>query len=182
MKLLFYSNLSKFINIDENDWYSSSDIDDSISNINDAASERGYAFLTVIPKIRKIDKERINILFEINQGRKIYIDRINIRGNVKTEDDVIRREMELSEGDPFNSLKLKSSERNIRTMGLFENVGIKVNEIQGSNFSSLDVELAERSTGEFSVGAGFSSIDGALGNVGIREANVFGQAKELSLD
>ena len=89
--------------------------------------------------------------------------------------------MELSEGDPFNSLKLRSSERNIKTTGLFENVGIKVNEIPGSNFSSLDVELAERSTGEFSVGAGYSSIDGALGNVGIRESNVFGQAKELSL-
>ena len=82
---------------------------------------------------------------------------------------------------PFNSLKLRSSERNLKTTGLFENVGIKVNEIPGSNFSSLDVELAERSTGEFSVGAGYSSIDGALGNVGIRESNVFGQAKELSL-
>ena len=173
--------IRKYVNIDKNDWYSSTDIDDSISNITDAASERGYAFLTVIPKIRKTGKETVNILFEIDQGRKIYIDRINIKGNIKTEDNVIRREMELSEGDPFNSLKLKSSERNIKTTGLFENVGIKVNEIPGSNFSSLDVELAERSTGEFSVGAGYSSIDGALGNVGIRESNVFGQAKELSL-
>ena len=173
--------IRKYISIDKNDWYSSTDIDNSISDINDAASEKGYAFLTVIPKIRKTGKETVNILFEIDQGRKIYIDRINIRGNIKTEDNVIRREMELSEGDPFNSLKLRSSERNIKTTGLFENVGIKVNEIPGSNFSSLDVELAERSTGEFSVGAGYSSIDGALGNVGIRESNVFGQAKELSL-
>ena len=171
--------ISKFINIDINDWYSSEDVDKSISNINDAASERGYAFLTVIPKIRKVDNQKVNILFEIDQGRKVYIDRINIKGNVKTEDNIIRREMELAEGDPFNSLKLKTSERNIRTMGLFENVGIKINEVPGTDFSSLDVELSERSTGEFSVGAGYSSLDGALGNIGIRESNVFGQAKEL---
>ena len=64
---------------------------------------------------------------------KIYIDRINIKGNVKTEDSIIRREIQLAEGDPFNSLKLKNSERNIRTTGLFENVDIKVNEVPGSN-------------------------------------------------
>ena len=181
IKNLPSSFIAKHVEIDSNDWYGTSEIDDSISNINKAASERGYAFLTVIPKIRKVSKERVSILFEIDQGEKIYIDRINIKGNVKTEDSIIRREIELSEGDPFNSLKLKNSERNIRTTGLFENVDIKVNEVPESNFSSLDVELAERSTGEFSVGAGYSSIDGALGNIGIRESNVLGQAKELSL-
>ena len=181
VKRLSSSYLNKFIELDEGDWYSSSDIDDSISNINNAASEKGYAFLTVIPKIRKKGREQVDILFEIDQGAKIYIDRISIKGNIKTEDNIIRREMELSEGDPFNSLKLKKSERNIRITGLFENVGIKVNEVPGSNFSSLDVELAERSTGEFSVGAGYSSLDGALGNLGIKESNVFGEAKELSL-
>ena len=175
------SFIAKHVEIDSNDWYGTSKIDNSISNINEAASEKGYAFLTVIPKIKKVSKERVSILFEIDQGEKIYIDRINIKGNVKTEDSIIRREIQLSEGDPFNSLKLKNSERNIRTTGLFENVGIKVNEVPGSNFSSLDVELTERSTGEFSVGAGYSSIDGALGNIGIRESNVLGQAKELSL-
>ncbi len=181
VRKLSNSFLSKFIEIESNDWYGSSDIDDSISNINDAASEKGYAFLTVIPKIRKIGRNKVNILFEIDQGQKIYVDRINITGNVKTEDNIIRREMEIVEGDPFNSLKLKNSERNLKTMGLFENVGIKVNEVPGSNFSSLDVQLSERSTGEFSVGAGYSSIDGALGNLGIKESNVFGQAKELGL-
>ena len=85
------------------------------------------------------------------------------------------------EGDPFNSLKLRQSEKNIRSSGLFENVEVKVDEVPGTNKSSIDVEVTERSTGEFSVGAGFSSLDGALGNVGIKESNVFGQAKELSL-
>ena len=66
-------------------------------------------------KIKKTGKETVNILFEIDQGMKIYIDRINIRGNIKTEDNVIRREMELSEGDPFNSLKLRNSDKNFET-------------------------------------------------------------------
>ena len=101
---------------------------------------------------------------------------------MKTEDKVIRREIELVEGDPFNSLKLRQSEKNVRSSGLFENVEFKVDELSGTNKSIVDVEVTERSTGDFSVGAGFSSLDGALGNIGIKESNVFGQAKELSLD
>ena len=62
----------------------------------------------------------------MNKARKIYVDRINIKGNVKTEDKVIRREMELVEGDPFNSLKLRQSEKNLRSSGLFENVNLKL--------------------------------------------------------
>ena len=89
--------------------------------------------------------------------------------------------MELVEGDPFNSLKLRQSEKNIKSSGLFENVDVKVDELVGTNKAKVDVEVTERSTGEFSVGAGFSSLDGALGNIGIKESNVFGQAKELSL-
>ena len=174
--------LIKFLEIEPGDWYDTDDIDRSIKNINEETSKLGYAFIEVIPRIKKSKNENeLEIIFDIDQGSRIFVDRINIIGNVKTEDKVIRREMELVEGDPFNSLKLRQSEKNIKSSGLFENVDVKVDELVGTNKAKVDVEVTERSTGEFSVGAGFSSLDGALGNIGIKESNVFGQAKELSL-
>ena len=183
IRKLSNKKLSTLLEIASGDWYDTDKIDRTIQNINEKTSELGYAFVEVIPKIIKLKKtSKVNITFSVNQGSKIYVDRINIKGNVKTEDAIIRREMELVEGDPFNSLKLRQSEKNVRSTGLFENVEFKVDELSGTNKSSVDVEVTERSTGEFSVGAGFSSLDGALGNIGIKESNVFGQAKELALD
>ena len=181
IRKLSNDKLSKLLEIESGDWYSTDSIDKSIKKINEKTSEIGYAFVDVMPKIRKIKNNKVDIVFDVNQGSKIYIDRINIKGNIKTEDKIIRREIEFVEGDPFNSLKLRQSEKNVRSSGLFENVEFKVDELQGTNKSSIDVEVTERSTGEFSVGAGFSSLDGALGNIGVKESNVFGQAKELAL-
>ena len=113
----------------------------------------------MIPRISRLkNANKLNIIFSIDQGSKIYVDRINVKGNVKTEDKVIRRELELVEGDPFNSLKLRQSEKNVRSTGLFENVEFKVDELSGTNKSSVDVEVTERSTGEFSVGAGLLRV------------------------
>ncbi len=182
IRKLSTKKLSSLLEIRSGDWYNTDKIDKTIQNINEKTSELGYAFVEVIPRISKLkNTNKVNIIFSIDQGSKIYVDRINIKGNVKTEDKVIRREMELAEGDPFNSMKLRQSEKNVRSTGLFENVEFKVDELSGTNKSTVDVEVTERSTGEFSVGAGFSSLDGALGNLGIKESNVFGQAKELSL-
>ncbi len=181
IRKLSNDKLSKLLEIESGDWYSTDSIDKSIKKINEKTSEIGYAFVDVMPKIRKIKNNKVDIVFDVNQGSKIYIDRINIKGNIKTEDKIIRREIEFVEGDPFNSLKLRQSEKNVRSSGLFENIEFKVDELQGTNKSSIDVEVTERSTGEFSVGAGFSSLDGALGNIGVKESNVFGQAKELAL-
>ena len=183
IRKLSNKKLSSLLEIESGDWYNTDKIDKTIKNINEKTSELGYAFVEVIPRISRLkNANKLNIIFSIDQGSKIYVDRINVKGNVKTEDKVIRRELELVEGDPFNSLKLRQSEKNVRSTGLFENVEFKVDELSGTNKSSVDVEVTERSTGEFSVGAGFSSLDGALGNIGIKESNVFGQAKELTLD
>ena len=182
IRKLSNKKISSLLEIESGDWYNTDKIDKTIQNINEKTSELGYAFVEIIPRISKLkNTSKVNIIFSIDEGPRIYVDRINIKGNVKTEDKVIRREMELVEGDPFNSLKLRQSEKNVRSTGLFENVEFKVDEFSGTNKSAVDVEVTERSTGEFSVGAGFSSLDGALGNLGIKESNVFGQAKELAL-
>ena len=86
------------------------------------------------------------------------------------------------EGDAYNLSKIKESERRIKGTGLFDNIDIKLDEMVGTNKTKVDVSVAERSTGQFTVGAGFSSLDGALGNIGIKESNLFGEAKELGLN
>ncbi len=174
-------DVTDLLEVSAGDWYSSLDIDKTIKNITEKTSQFGYAFVDVFPMIKKKGKDEINITFVIEEGKKVYIDRIKVSGNVKTIDSVIRRELELVEGDPFNSMKLRQSERNIRSTGLFENVEINLDEQVGSNKANIDVSIAERATGQFTVGAGFSSLDGALGNIGIKESNLFGEAKELAL-
>ena len=172
----------ELLKISKGDWYSAIKIDESIKNITQKTSQFGYAFVDVFPMIKKKTGDFVEVTFAIEEGQKIFIDRINIFGNAKTVDNVIRRELELVEGDPYNSFKIRQSERNIRSTGLFENVDLQLDQISGSNKANVDVNIKERATGQFTIGAGFSSLDGALGNVGIKESNLFGEGKELGLN
>ena len=174
--------IKDLVDIDAGDWFSSLEIDNSIKKITDITSQMGYAFVDVSPRIKKFSDNQVEITFEIQQGTKIFIDRINITGNIKTNDSVIRRELQFVEGDAYNLSKIKESERRIKGTGLFDNIEIKLDEMVGTNKTKVDVSVAERSTGQFTVGAGFSSLDGALGNIGIKESNLFGEAKELGLN
>ena len=115
----------------------------------------GYAFVDVSPRIKKVGNDRVELTFEIQQGTKIFIDRINITGNVKTNDSVIRRELQFVEGDAYNLSKIKESERRIKGTGLFDNIEIKLDEMVGTNKTKVDVNVAERSTGQFTVGLWF---------------------------
>ena len=142
----------------------------------------GYAFVDVSPRMKKVSDNKVEVTFAIEQGTKIFIDRIDISGNIKTNDSVIRRELQFVEGDAYNLSKIKESERRIKGTGLFDNIEIKLDEMIGTNKTNIDVDVMERSTGQFTVGAGFSSLDGAIGTVGIKESNLFGEAKELGLN
>ena len=174
--------IKDLVDVDKGDWFSSKELDDAIKKITDETSKMGYAFVDISPRIKKIGDNKVEVTFEIQEGTKIFIDRINISGNVKTNDDVIRRELTFVEGDAYNSSKIKASERHIRGTGLFDNIEIKIDEMVGTNKTEVDVGVTERSTGQFTVGAGFSSLDGAIGSIGIKESNLFGEAKELSLN
>ena len=174
--------IKDLVDVDKGDWFSSKELDDAIKKITDETSKMGYAFVDISPRIKKIGDNKVEVTFEIQEGTKIFIDRINISGNVKTNDDVIRRELTFVEGDAYNSSKIKESERHIRGTGLFDNIEIKLDEMVGTNKTEVDVGVTERSTGQFTVGAGFSSLDGAIGSIGIKESNLFGEAKELSLN
>lgn len=176
------SKIKELVDVDEGDWFSSLEIDNSIKKITDKTSQMGFAFVDVSPRIKKFGDNKVEITFEIQEGTKIFIDRINISGNIKTNDSIIRRELRFVEGDAYNLSKIKESERRIKGTGIFDNIEIKLDEMVGTNKTNVNVGVAERSTGQFTVGAGFSSLDGALGSIGIKESNLFGEAKELGLN
>ena len=174
-------DINKILNIEKNDWFSSANVEKDIENITKKASELGLAFVDVRPRIRKEKNNIVFLTYQTFETEKIFIDRINITGNSKTHDKVIRREIELVEGDAFNLSKINRSETNLNKLGLFSGVKLDYKPIPKSNKTVINLEVQEAATGEFSVGAGYSSLDGALGNVGVKESNLFGEGKELAL-
>jgi len=162
--------------------YNAEYIDQSIENMTFAAGQRGYAFIDIRPRITR-DRERktIDILYNVEEGPRVYVERIDIVGNVRTLDKVIRREFRFAEGDAFNTSNLRRSRQRIRGLGFFENVEIE--EYAGTTPDStvIKVEVEEKSTGELSLGAGFSSADAFVFDISVRERNLLGRGQRLAL-
>lgn len=174
--------LKNVVTIIPGEWYKASEIEATIDALTDELGNRQYAFVDVVPTVdRRRDDGEIDLLFTINEGRKVFIENINISGNVRTMDEVIRREMTLVEGDPFNVAKLRRSEQNIRNLTFFEAAQIKTSRGSTPEKTNIDINVEEKSTGELSLGGGFSSVDGPLGEFRIRERNFLGKGQDLTL-
>ena len=174
--------LKGLIKVKNGDWYNADVVKNVVLNLTDAVSTLGYAFVDIRPRVKRKKKERvIDITFRVREGPRVFVERIDITGNVRTIDSVIRREMVLVEGDAFNASKTRRARKKIRNLGFFEKVDVK--NVVGSrpDKTVLQVKVRERSTGEISFGAGFSTTDGILGNVGIRERNLLGKGQDLLL-
>src|SRR4029453_718151 len=143
------------------DWYDADRVDESINRMTDTVGSLGYAFVDIRPRITRDREARtISITFEVQEGPRVYVDRINIVGNVRTLDKVVRREMKLAEGDAFNTAKLRRSRQRIRNLGFFEKVEVTNVPGEQPDRTGVNVELQERSTGEIPFGFGFSTADG----------------------
>jgi outer membrane protein insertion porin family len=167
----------------EGDWYNADEVDKSISAITDYLGNRGFAFVDIQPQVvRHADTRTIDVAYNVKEGPRVYVERINITGNTRTLDRVIRREFRLVEGDAFNTSKLQRSEQRIKNLGFFKTVN--VTNVAGSapDKTVINVNVQEQSTGEFSVGVGFSTADGALADIGIRERNLLGRGQDLRID
>jgi len=164
----------------EGDWYDADAVEKSIQILTEAVGDLQYAFVDVRPRVER-DREKLTIklTYDINEGPRVFVEKIDITGNVRTVDKVIRREMRLVEGDPFNSSKVKQSEQRIRDLGYFERVNVAVAEGSQPDLSAVEVEVTEQSTGEISFGAGFSTTDGPLADFSIRERNLLGRGQDL---
>jgi outer membrane protein insertion porin family len=153
-----------------------------ILRLTDYYRDRGFAYVNVTP-LHTIDlaKRRVDLTFEIEKGSKVYFERINIRGNTKTRDKVIRREMKISEGELYNQTNLETSRRRITALGYFDKVDVSTRRGSSDEFIEVNVEVSERPTGTFQIGAGFSSVENFIAQAQISQNNLFGRGQTLSL-
>jgi outer membrane protein insertion porin family len=151
-------------------------IEKSVEEMQIEASRRGYAFAVVRPRgDRNFDAHTVSVVFAIEEGPRTYIERINIRGNIRTRDFVIRREFDLAEGDAYNRALVDRAERRLKNLDYFKTVKINTEPGSSSDRVILVVDLEEKSTGDFSVSGGYSTTDGALAEVSISERNFLGR-------
>ncbi|TXJ29161.1 MAG: outer membrane protein assembly factor BamA [Afipia sp.] len=156
--------------------YNAEAVEKSVEEMSIEASRRGYAFATVKPRgDRNFEAHTVSIIFAIDEGPRTYIERINVRGNTRTRDYVIRREFDISEGDAYNRALVDRAERRLKNLDYFKSVKIVPEPGSSSDRVVLNVDLEEKSTGDFSVSGGYSTADGFLGEVSISERNLLGR-------
>lgn len=160
--------------------YNATHVEESIDALTQELGNLGYAFVDITPDLeRNRDNNTVKLTYTINPGPRVYVERINIDGNMRTLDEVIRREFRLVEGDPYNAAKLARSEQRLNNLGYFQEVKVTTEEGSAPDRTVINVEVVEQSTGEVNLGAGFSSADGALADFGVRESNLLGTGQEL---
>ena len=170
------------IQTEEGEVYNAQLIDKSTEALTIAASEQGYAFARVRPRAYADPVSRtIAMTYTIEEGPRVYIERINISGNVRTKDYVIRREFRLAEGDAYNPLLVDKAKKRLERLGLFEKVKVARRPGAAQDRVVLDVVIVEKSTGELSFGAGFSTAEGVIGDISITERNLMGNGQFLRL-
>ena len=172
--------LELLIPIKSGQLYESDKIESSVDALTFAAGSAGYAFVDIKPSYKaNPETDTVDVTFNVSEGQRVYIDRINVVGNTRTLDSVIRRELMVTEGDAFNRALLERSRNNLRALGFFKDV--TVDETRGSapDRSVVNVTLTEQPTGELSVGAGFSSVDSFVVNLGITERNFRGRGQNV---
>jgi outer membrane protein insertion porin family len=156
-------------------------IEDTIEALTERVGELGYAFVEIQPQLRmRRDDLEIDLVYVMDEGPRVFVERIDIMGNVRTLDSVIRREFRLAEGDAYNTVLLRRSRQRIINLGYFESVDVRTVPGSAPDRLVVEVEVAEQSTGELSFGAGFSTADGLLGDVRLTERNLLGRGQEVS--
>ncbi len=174
--------LLDLLNIAPGEAFSRTKLRRGVGVVTDVYADQGYAYANVSPLTRADDEARtIALMLDIEQGPQVSVERINITGNTKTRDKVVRREMRLVEGDLFNATNLKRSKARINNLGFFEAVDISTSAGSDESLMNVDVNVKERSTGTFSIGAGYSSVDGVVGQGSVTQENFLGRAWKLNL-
>jgi outer membrane protein insertion porin family len=176
--------LYEAINAYSGEWYNGDKIEESITALTNRLGDLQYAFIEIDPLLeRNQEDQTINLVFELKESPRVFVERVDIIGNYNTLDKVIRREMLLVEGDPFSVSKVKRSEQRIKDLGYFLDSGVEVKTEEGSSRdqSVITIEVEEQPTGEIQLGAGYSSTDGALLDFSIRQRNLLGKGQDLRL-
>jgi outer membrane protein insertion porin family len=145
-------------------------------------AEQGFAFGRIRPRTDRVaGTNTINVIYLVEEGPRVYIERINVNGNERTKDYVIRREFKIAEGDAYNQLLVENGKKRLQNLGFFKTVEIKRRNGGAPDRVILDVDLLEQPTGELSFGAGYSTQEGVIGDVSLTERNLLGNGQFLRL-
>lgn len=173
--------LKKHIELTSGRFYEAELMERTIQNLVDELGRQGYAFGDVEPVMNKKDGV-VDITFRLKEGSRVFVNNIDIMGNSRTLDKVIRREFRLSDGDPFNTDKIRRSRQRIENLGYFDRVDVKTIPVSNApDKTDLAVTVSEKSTGSFNVGVGWSTYDGMLFEVGVHERNFLGTGKIVAV-
>ncbi len=162
--------------------YSSEKVEKSIIALSDAVAESGFAFVQVTPRgDRDFNTNTISVTYQIDQGQRVYIQEILIVGNDRTRDHVIRREFDISEGDPLNQVMIQKTKRRLEGLGFFETVDISTRQGNSPDKVVVVVRVVDKATGEFAVGGGYSTSSGPLGEISFSEKNFLGRGQYIKV-
>jgi outer membrane protein insertion porin family len=162
--------------------YNAEKVEKTIEALTIKASEQGYAFAQVRPRFERDETNHaMNVVYVIDEGPRIYIERIDIVGNVRTEDSVIRRQFRLAEGDAYNRLLVEAARKRLRALGFFKSVDIDTKPGSAPDRVILVVTVVEQPTGELSFGAGYSTAEGIIGDISVTERNFMGKGQYVRL-
>jgi len=162
--------------------FNRSRLSDDLQKLTDFYKDRGYAYVNATPSTPVDEKTRtVDVTFDIQKGELVYFERINIRGNSKTRDKVIRRELRVVEGEPYSQTALDYSKRRVNALGYFEKVDISTRRGSSDSLMEVNVEVSERPTGTFQIGAGFSSVENFIAQAQISQNNFFGRGQSLTV-
>lgn len=171
------------VGTEEGDWYDSRAVEETVQALTEEAEARGFEFVSVEPRVERSREElTIDVAYAVAEGPRVYVKRIDITGNSRTLDRVIRRNVRLAEGDAFNAAKIRRSRTLIQNLRFFSRVDIDDAPGDAPDELTLTIDVEEEATGELTFGGGYSSNDGPSGQVGIRERNLLGRGQDLSLE
>jgi outer membrane protein insertion porin family len=175
--------LRRNVDVSSGDWYDGDAVERVSEALSDRANQLGAPFVEVTPRIvRNRDEGTVDITFEVKEGNRLYVERIDVTGNVRTQDRVIRREFRLAEGDAFNAAQVRRSRQRIRDLGYFNDATISTTPGSAPDRVVLNANVSEKATGEVSIGGGYSTDAGALADVGLRERNLLGTGIDARLN
>ncbi len=175
--------IKDFVAFKTGDYFNADLVETTVERITEAIENEGYAFVEVVPDFTKDDTGRtVAISFRVSEGPKVFIDQIQVKGNSRTLDKVIRREFRLKEGDAFNAARLRRSKQRVEDLDYFSRVDLQTQPTSQPDRVTAIMDVAEKSTGAFNIGVGWSSYDGMLFETGIQERNVLGTGKIMGIN
>lgn len=179
--LLPESEVLRQMRLKSGDVFSRSALRDSVRSIVDLYSTIGRASADVAPRSDNVPGERINLTLEVSEGPEVYVERINIAGNVRSQDRILRREIPMVEGDLFTLQKMNQARQRLVNLGYFEKVDVTTQPGSDKTKIIVNVDVTERPTGMFSIGGGYSSVNSFVGTINLSQRNFLGRGWQVDV-